>query len=344
MAKIKLTPEELLAQSTEMASIQSEFETLFSQVTSCLNSLNGSWSDALASNFSGKITAAQRSFSSVAEMMANGSAAARVGANTFSEPGAVLALLCGGGSLGGNSELLSWIAENVQEGGSLKNTDLVIGELSKLTGIDISSAKDVISKIASGDYEGALAVAGEKGIDWAVSGLSGEIGSDSWVGKMEELTGGKLGLSGLEEKYWKNLAIDTAKNGFNIGKEIGKEVFYGEGDMAYAAKQLGEMAWNAGPGEVIKTGSDAAFDVVKNLPFVGEYYAEKGVTDGEGAIGSMIEDVTLMVTGDPEAAAADGNYYKEHGGIAGGIVDGVVEIGGFVGEKMGELWHSAFGD
>lgn len=90
---IKLTPEELLAQSTEMASIQSEFESLFSQVTSSLNNLNGSWSEALAGNFSGKISAAQKSFSAVAEMMANGATAARVSANTFSEPGAVLSAL-----------------------------------------------------------------------------------------------------------------------------------------------------------------------------------------------------------------------------------------------------------
>ena len=92
MANIKLTPEELLAQSTEMASIQAEFTALFSQVTSSLNNLNNNWSEALAGNFSGKITAVQKSFSSVADMMANGAAAARVGANTFAEPGAVLAL------------------------------------------------------------------------------------------------------------------------------------------------------------------------------------------------------------------------------------------------------------
>ncbi|MGN1141074.1 MAG: WXG100 family type VII secretion target [Oliverpabstia sp.] len=345
MAKIKLTPEELLAQSTEMASIQSEFETLFSQVTSSLNSLNESWSEALASNFSGKITAAQKSFSSVAEMMANGAAAARVGANTFSEPGAVLALICGGtDSLGKGSDLLSWLAETAQKGGTVNNTDLIIGELSKMAGIDASSAKDVLQKIMNGDYEGALKTAGEKGIDWIASGMSGELDSDSWVGKLQEATGGRLGLGGLEKAFRKNQLKDTAENAFNVGKEIGKEVFYGNGDPEYAAKQLGEMAWNAGPGAVIKTGMDAAFDAVKNLPFVGKYYAEKGVTDGEGAIGSMIGDLTLAITGDPEAAAADGNYYKEHGGIAGGIVDGVVEIGGYVGEKIGTLWHSAFGD
>lgn len=345
MAKIKLTPEELLAQSTEMASIQSEFEALFSQVTSSLNSLNESWSEALASNFAGKITAAQKSFASVAEMMANGAAAARVGANTFAEPGSVLSLLCGKtGSLSSSSDLLSWISERVQAGGSLESSDLIVGELSKLTGVDISTAKDVLENMMNGKYEEALKIAGEKGIDWVASGLSGELGSDTWVGQLEELTGGKMGLRGLEESYCKNLMRDTAKNAFNIGKELGKEVFYGNGDPAYAAKQLGELAWNAGPGSVIETGMDQAFDIVKNIPFIGDYYTDKGVTDGEGAIGSMLEDITLMVTGDPEAAQADGNYYEEHGGIAGGIVDGVVEIGGFVGEKIGSLWHSAFGD
>ncbi len=77
MAKIKLTPEELLAQSAELASLQTEFQTLFSQVTSALNSLNGSWSEALAGNFSGKIAAAQKSFASVADMLQNGADAAK---------------------------------------------------------------------------------------------------------------------------------------------------------------------------------------------------------------------------------------------------------------------------
>lgn len=345
MAKIKLTPEELLAQSTEMASIQSEFETLFSQVTSSLNNLNGSWSEALASNFSGKITAAQKSFSSVAEMMANGATAARVGANTFSEPGSVLALLCGGtDTLGTGSELVSLLRDMEEKGLSVKSTELIIGELSKLSGIDASSAKDVLEQIMNGNYEGALKTAGEKGIEWIAEGMSGELDPESWVGKLNEKTGGILGFADLEKSFRGNLLKDTAGNAFHIGQEIGKEVFYGNGDAGYVAKQLGEMAWNAGPGAVIKTGMDVGFDVVKEIPFIGDYYAEKGVTDGEGAIGSMIGDLTLAITGDPEAAQADGNYYKEHGGIASGIVDGVVEIGGYVGEKVGEWWHSAFGN
>lgn len=333
---IKLTPEELLAQSTEMASIQSEFESLFSQVTSSLNNLNGSWSEALAGNFSGKISAAQKSFSAVAEMMANGATAARVSANTFSEPGAVLSLICGGGESGsfsGSSDLLSWIAENAQTG---VNSNLMIGAISKMTGVDAAGAKDILGKVMKGDYEGVLDTVADKGIDWVAGALSGDLGSDTWVGQLEEATGGTLGLAGLEKSFGKNVLGSTLGN----AKNIVKDMYFGDGNPAYELEQLGEMAWNSGAGSVIKTTSDAAYNVVKNIPGIGDYYAEKGVTDGEGAIGSIIGDITLMVTGDSEAAAADQNYYKDHGGIAKGVVDGVVDIGSYVADRIGTLWHS----
>ena len=334
---IKLTPEELLAQSTEMASIQSEFESLFSQVTSSLNNLNGSWSEALAGNFSGKISAAQKSFSAVAEMMANGATAARVSANTFSEPGAVLSLICGGGESGsfsGSSDLLSWIAENAQT--SRMNSDLMIGAISKMTGVDAAGAKDILGKVMQGDYEGVLDTVADKGIDWIAGALSGELGSDTWVGQMEEATGGKFEFGGLEKSFYKNVLGGTLGN----AKNIVKDMYFGDGNPAYELEQLGEMAWNSGAGSVIKTTSDAAYNVVKNIPGIGDYYAEKGVTDGEGTIGSIIGDITLMVTGDNQAAAADQNYYKDHGGIAKGVVDGVVDIGSYVADRIGTLWHS----
>lgn len=340
MGNIKLTPEQLLAQSTEMASLQKEFESLFSQVTTSLNCLNDSWSEALAGNFAGKITAAQKSFSSVATMMLNGASAARISANGFSSPGAVLALLCGGdiASQDKISELSSWISEKGEALG--ESPDVVLGALSELTGMDISSAKEVLKKISQGDYEGAVQIAGEKGLDWLAAGASGELSSDNWVGKLQEMTGGTLGLDGLEETYYKNLIGDTAGNAVNIVKDM----YSGNPDYGYEMNELGQMAWNLGPGAVIETGMDTAYDVVKNIPIIGDYYADKGVEDGEGAIGSMIGDITYMVTGDNEAAAADANYYKEHGGIAKGVVDGVVDIGSFVGEKIGTAWHSFFKD
>lgn len=338
MPNIKLTPEELLAQSAEMASLQKEFESLFSQVTNSLNGLNESWSEALASNFAGKIAAAQKSFSSVAAMLANGASAARISANGFSEPGAVLSLLCGNdlASQDKISELTSWISEN---GGTLgADSDAVIDALSGLTGVDVSTAKDVLEKIMDGDYEGAVRIAGETGIDWLAGAAAGELSSDSWVGKLQEMTGGTLGLGGLEEAYYRNLFGDTAGNAVNIVKDM----YSDNPDYGYELNQLGQMAWNLGPGAAIKTGMDAAYDLVKNIPIIGDYYADKGVTDWEGAVSSMVGDITYMVTGDHEAAAADANYYKEHGGIAKGVVDGVVDIGSFIGEKMGTLWHSTF--
>ena len=233
---IKLTPEELLAQSTEMASIQSEFESLFSQVTSSLNNLNGSWREALAGNFSGKISAAQKSFSAVAEMMANGATAARVSANTFSEPGAVLSLICGGGESGsfsGSSDLLSWIAENAQTSGM--NSDLMIGAISKMTGVDAAGAKDILGKVMQGDYEGVLDTVADKGIDWIAGALSGELGSDTWVGQMEEATGGKFEFGGLEKSFYKNVLGGTLGN----AKNIVKDMYFGDGNPAYELEQLG---------------------------------------------------------------------------------------------------------
>lgn len=342
MADIKLTPEQLLAQYTEMTAVKSEFESLFTQVTSALNGLNESWSEALSGNFSGKITAAQKSFSSVVSMMENGAKAAQISANGFASPGSVLALLCGGdaGSVDRLSDLTAWIHENRDKLGTGMDTDMVISALSEMTGIDMSDAQNIIEKIADGDVEGVLKTIGDKGLDWAAGGAAGEIGSDTWVGQLQKLTGGKLGLDGLEKSYYKNLVSDTAGNMIDIVKEQ----YFGEGDIAKEANLLGQMAWNLSAGSVIKTGADAAFNVVKDIPIIGDYYANKGVTDGEGAIGSMIGDITYMVTGDRQAANADGSYYKEHGGIAKGMADGVGDIASYVGSKISEAWHSAFGN
>ena len=205
-----------------------------------------------------------------------------------------------------------------------------------MTGVDAAGAKDILGKVMKGDYEGVLDTVADKGIDWVAGALSGDLGSDTWVGQLEEATGGTLGLAGLEKSFGKNVLGSTLGN----AKNIVKDMYFGDGNPAYELEQLGEMAWNSGAGSVIKTTSDAAYNVVKNIPGIGDYYAEKGVTDGEGAIGSIIGDITLMVTGDSQAAAADQNYYKDHGGIAKGVVDGVVDIGSYVADRIGTLWHS----
>ena len=84
MADIKYTPSELLAQSAEMSALQSEYDALFVKTTSALNGLNESWSENLSRNFSGKIQSAQKSFSSIINMLSNGSIAAKLGATSHS--------------------------------------------------------------------------------------------------------------------------------------------------------------------------------------------------------------------------------------------------------------------
>lgn len=84
MADIKYTPSELLAQSAEMTALQSEYDALFVKTTNALNGLNESWSANLSKNFSGKIQSAQKSFSSILNMLTNGSMAAKLGATSHS--------------------------------------------------------------------------------------------------------------------------------------------------------------------------------------------------------------------------------------------------------------------
>ena len=144
MAEIKLTPEELTAQSVEMASLQSEYEGLFRQVTNSLNGINESWSENLASNFSGKIQSAQKSFSSVANMLLNGSSAARIGSLTFASGtgiGDILSGLMGNGASMPTevSDLAKWIQEM---GGDLTGEQgKWINEMLQMTGIDADTIK-----------------------------------------------------------------------------------------------------------------------------------------------------------------------------------------------------------
>lgn len=86
MADIQLTPEMLLEQSTEMSTLQTEYESLFQQVKNSLNGVNQSWSTNIAANFSGKITSAQNSFSSILNMFSNGANAAKASALRFGTP------------------------------------------------------------------------------------------------------------------------------------------------------------------------------------------------------------------------------------------------------------------
>lgn len=83
MAKISLDPQELKNQALQMSTLGAEYETLFSGVNSILVNVNSNWSQNLSNNFSGKISAAQRSFSQVTDMLKFGADAANSSAESY---------------------------------------------------------------------------------------------------------------------------------------------------------------------------------------------------------------------------------------------------------------------
>ena len=99
--EIKITPELLNNQAILLSSLQEEYESLFSSVSSDLNRMNGNWSSLLANNFSGKINSAQKSFSNVVSMLEAGAKAATESANTMQSVDQALAKMSlGDGNVG----------------------------------------------------------------------------------------------------------------------------------------------------------------------------------------------------------------------------------------------------
>lgn len=95
-SKIELNPEILLSQALEMQSLTSEYEALFSKITSSLNDTNNNWSELLANNFSGKISSAQQSFANITALLSSGAQAAKNSAKTLQSMDQSLSKVFGG--------------------------------------------------------------------------------------------------------------------------------------------------------------------------------------------------------------------------------------------------------
>lgn len=91
MKQIQITPAELRSQAAEMASLRTEYENLFSNVTGVLHATNAAWSENLSHNFVGKITSTQKSCSSILATLQWGSDAAVKSAESFESIDSALA-------------------------------------------------------------------------------------------------------------------------------------------------------------------------------------------------------------------------------------------------------------
>lgn len=347
MADIKLSPEQLLAQSMEMTSLQTEYEALFAQVTNALNGINDSWSENLASNFAGKIQSAQKSFSSIGNMLINGSAAARLSSLTFSSGMGISDILSGlfnestvgTGLFSDPSELAKMILES---GESLdEGSGAWISEMLGM-GADVDTVIEAAEMVMNGDYEGALKIAYEKGLDWAASALSGGIPEGSTLETINEMTGGVfdsvLGLADLEKDFYKNLIGGTIENGVAVMQEQ---------DPGKQNQLLGEMAWNLAGGEIIDTAFGKAWDVVEKIPGVGEWYTNRGADDWESAYGAAFGEVVYLMTGSEADAQCVQDYFSTDGSFGRSVVDGIgiiAEDAWNAGSSVVEnAWNSIFG-
>lgn len=331
MTDIHVDPELLAQQSAQMQSLMQNYQSLFANVSKVLNAVNTYWSPNMSNNFSGKITAAQKTFETIVSMLSHGSSAAKFASSTFSgDIGAAM------DACFGDSAVSGWLQENAA-GLDSQASSFLMGLMESGT-VDAKTLLTVCQEVKNGNYDKAVSLVADKGIDWIAENLSGGIPSGSWVEKLNDATFGALGLATVEKNFYKNWITEPLKNAVKTYQ------LTEAGDYEGALKELGKMAWNSTGGAAIKTCGDAAYDVIKNIPGIGDYYTDRGATDFEGSFGVMLKDYTYLVTGDENFSASVGNYYKEHGGIASGVVDGVVEIAQYVGERIGNIgWHTKLG-
>ena len=204
MSEVKFSQMSLQEQATEIANLQQQYDETFQTVKTILDQMNGSWSEGLSSNFTGKIGSAQKSFSSILSMLANGSSAAKIAALSYSEVGSVLQSLissvtgggatneradaysaggggysAGGGGKGAFGGNMAAIANYIEGADLDSNQAAVLREFLSMAGDDpqvlqslgVSSEEAVgyVQDIMNGDYKTVLQKIEDKGLDKVVS-------------------------------------------------------------------------------------------------------------------------------------------------------------------------------
>lgn len=299
--KIKLTPGELQSQATEMQNLETEYSTLFAGVSSDLKSVNGNWSPNLSNNFEGKINSAQKSFTQITQELMNGSKVANTCAVTFESVDSELSkLYCTDGNEKTDAQtaaaVMEWLdGEWIDE--QLADLPLWMRESIKealsdaadgFFGDGFGDAYDITQKILEGDYLGALKDA--TGVFYNEKGF----------------------FKGLGPKFYINSVFGMAEEYIEYAKDP-------------SLQNLLSIGWSGTVGSVFETTGDAAWDVVKYIPGVSDWYEKHGATDMEGAFNVMYTESVRAIWGD-DMADYCGSYYANNGGLFNGLVNGFKEI------------------
>lgn len=276
---IVLTPELLLQQSTEMGSIHSEYETLFKNVTASLDGINQSWSDNLSRNFSSKIQMVQRPFTSVSNMLSNGSTAASGVANRFLETGNVrlpdlnnaINDVINGGGASGKGGTAGGKTTSKGKKRNLSTADKA-GEVAKhyeKKAADYRSQaakalKNHDLKKAGSLYKKAMDASGEAAKSRAMQAVAIPGCMMGWDDKAKYESFGKA----MEN-------TPVVKDGFGMGKGFGMmaqgDVYNGIGQVGSSMPGAAGDAWNVGVGvgNVVEGNTSEGVDLIAgHIPYV----------------------------------------------------------------------------
>ncbi len=340
---IELDPQLLLEQSQQMNSIYGAFESLFSGLLSDLKGLNSSWSDMLSNNFTGKITAAQKSFmgsmgmikissdstKSVAEAMLGISANASKYSGTFSDSSAKM-----------SDMLSSGLAQafNSFSTGSKAFSDGVIKDITTVS----KDAREMMSNsnlapwqeefLKDGVKKGYETLLGEykvlgKLTETVINGDPNEV--NEVYRQLSETIGGegvkefaKLAAEkyGIEESE----ALKYAAYGINLTKDASSSIT--ELVLDPSLEKVNKVAWNITAQPILDTAGDTIEKVIKHCPGISDYYEANGGTDLGSAAQTALGDFYGLVTGDDSMKEYASQYYENNGGVFEGMWNGVKDV------------------
>lgn len=337
----ELTPELLLDQSQEMFSLCSAYENLFSNISSDLNGINGSWSDLLSNNFSGKIGSAQKTFSGALAMLRNSANSTQAVAETAQEMDTAWASKIGGRVFNPDGlsnliaagmfdtlqedyqkarELINLVASwrEKQEGKLTSSQVAWLKEIEKLIDKKISKGgitgtAKILTKIGEEDYLGAIKdLAKAVMTPIAKESLKGNIDVDGGLGIIDE--------GDLVKYYW------------NLGWGVGTAT--GEFALEPSFENAGKIAWNATVQPILDTAGSKIESVIKQIPGISEYYYDENGAENIGdAAGIALGDFYSLFSADEGMKEYGANYYKE--GIWEGLWGGFEDIGSFIKDSGG---------
>lgn len=296
--KIKLTPSELQGQATEMKSLESEYSSLFGSVSSELNKVNLNWSANLAHNFKGKINSSNKSFTQITQELMNGAKVADTCAVTFESVDSQLAKVYSEdfskkvsevGESQAAADVMSWLKGDwIDEAFADKplwfreNLKESLKDIYKDTfGSDLVAAYDATQKLLKGDVIGALKKCAN------------------------ELFKGETYFGKIETKFYVNMVLDGVEGYWKFVEEPNFE-------------NLLQIGWNIGPKPVFETTGNAAWDIVKLIPGVSDWYEQHGATDMGSAFNVAYTEWTRVFFGDNVANEVS-TYYADNGGLFPGI-------------------------